>query len=316
MLQQSALDPQSHQAAQLSFLIWMFVAVCAVVWVAVMLVLLLGLRQRDTALAGVLIPAHGGERRAGFLVGGAVAATALIIAGLTAFSYFATHGLAASSEAPIRIRVRGYQWWWEVTYLDPVPSRRFVTANELHLPAGQSVTIDLAAPDVIHSFWVPNLGGKQDLIPGRANQISFTLDHPGIYRGQCSQFCGLQHAHMAMLVVVEDRAAFDRWRDGQIATATETTTSEQMRGQQVFTAKACAACHTVRGTSASGTLGPDLTHVGSRAFIAAGMLPTTRGSLAAWIADPQTIKPGNNMPLLPLDAEELRSVSAYLAALR
>ncbi|MBV8913226.1 MAG: c-type cytochrome, partial [Acetobacteraceae bacterium] len=257
-----------------------------------------------------------GERRAGIAVGAALALTIVTIAVLTVISYASTHVVSAASGEPLHIRVRGYQWWWEVAYLDQVPSRSFLTANEIHVPVGTPVHVDLAAVDVIHSFWVPNIAGKQDLIPGRSNEITIQADTPGRYRGQCAEFCGLQHAHMAMLVVAEAPAEFERWRAQQLAPATASASQEQEQGRKVFEAKACAGCHAVRGTSASGTLGPDLTHVGGREYIAAGELPTTRGTLAAWIADPQGIKPGNNMPLVPLSADELRAVSAYLAALQ
>jgi cytochrome c oxidase subunit 2 len=313
---QSALEPQGPVAAHLHWLIWVFAAVCSVVWLLVMLVLLIGLQRRRAAKGGVLDLDRAREHRACIVVTGALAATIVTVGALTAVSYLSTHSVAASPNAPIHIRLRAYQWWWEVTYLDPAPNRNFITANEIHVPVGQPVTIDLLAMDVIHSFWVPNLAGKQDLIPGRLNQITFTADRPGRYRGQCAEFCGLQHAHMAMLVVAEDADAFQRWREAQIAPAAAAATPEQERGRQVLAAKACAACHAVRGTPAAGTLGPDLTHVGGREYIGAGLLPTTRGSLAAWIADPQGAKPGNNMPLVPLEPEELRSVSAYLAALR
>jgi cytochrome c oxidase subunit 2 len=212
--------------------------------------------------------------------------------------------------------VRGYQWWWEVTYGDAQPARVFTTANEIHVPVGRRVSIELAAADVIHSFWVPNLAGKQDLISGRDNQIAFTADRAGIYRGQCAEFCGLQHAHMGLLVVAQSPDEFDVWRNAQLASATAPGDAEQQGGERVVTGKACAACHTIRGTAAAGTLGPDLTHLASRSYIAAGVLPMTRGSLAAWIADPQTIKPGNNMPMVPLTADELRAASAYLASLK
>jgi cytochrome c oxidase subunit 2 len=169
---------------------------------------------------------------------------------------------------------------------------------------------------VIHSFWVPNLAGKQDLIPGRANSLTFVAARPGVYRGQCAEFCGLQHAHMALLVVAQDAASFAAWRAAQLREAAAPRDAEAEQGRAFFISKQCAACHTVRGTSAAGTLGPDLTHVGGRAAIAAGVLPTTRGSLAAWIADPQTIKPGNNMPMVPMTPEQLRAVSAWLAELQ
>jgi cytochrome c oxidase subunit 2 len=166
------------------------------------------------------------------------------------------------------------------------------------------------------SSWVPNLAGKQDLIPGRANRITLTATAPGIYRGQCAEFCGLQHAHMSLFVMAEPPDRFEAWRNAQLGRASEPATDEQRAGRDIVTGKPCAACHTVRGTSAAGMLGPDLTHLASRSYIAAGLLPTTRGSLAAWVADPQTIKPGNNMPMVPLTGDELRAVSAYLAHLK
>jgi len=309
---QSALQPGGEQAGHLKVLIQLFTIVCGIVWLLVMLVLAAGLWRRHSGTP----TGAAAERRSARLVGAATAASVLVIIGLTLASYVATHGLAAAGADPLVIRVRGSQWWWEVTYMDPSPDRTFLTANEIHVPVGRPIRVELAASDVIHSFWAPNLAGKQDLIPGRDNALSFTVDQPGLYREQCAEFCGLQHAHMAMLIVAEPAASFDAWRDGQIAEPPAPNDAEQAAGRLVFTGKACAACHTVRGTPAAGTLGPDLTHVGSRRTIAAGMLPTTRGSLAAWIADPQTIKPGNNMPMVPLTADELNALAAYLASLK
>ncbi len=313
---QSALDPQGPQAASLHWLIWVFFAVSAIIWTLVMLVLVIALLRRRASGQEPVSTNQAGERRASVFVAGSLAATILTVGALTLISYLSTHSIAASPNAPIHIRVRGFQWWWEVTYLDPTPSRNFITANEIHIPVGQPVTVDLLAMDVIHSFWVPNLAGKQDLIPGRLNQLTFTASRPGRYRGQCAEFCGLQHAHMAMLIVADEPQEYERWRERQIATAPAAATPEQDRGRQVFTEKACAACHAIRGTPAAGTLGPDLTHVAGREYIGAGVMPTTRGSLAAWIADPQTMKPGNNMPYVPLTPLELRQVSAYLADLK
>ena len=261
-------------------------------------------------------PDASSEHRSTVAVSVAVGATVVIITALTALSFFTTRGLtAANPDAPV-VRLRGYQWWWEATYTDARPDRVFTVANEIHVPVGQPVRVLLEGPDVIHSFWVPSLAGKQDLIPGRNNEITITAERAGLYRGQCAEFCGLQHAHMAFLVVAEAPADFAAWQDAQRKPAAEPANDEAAAGRRVFLAKPCAACHTVEGTPAAGTLGPDLTHVGSRRTIAAGLLPTTRGSLAAWIADPQTIKPGNNMPMVPLTSDELRAVSAYLASLK
>jgi cytochrome c oxidase subunit 2 len=250
------------------------------------------------------------------VIGAAVAASVVVIFGFTLASYFATRGIFDSRPEPLIIQVRGHQWWWEATYKDKSTNRNFLTANELHVPIGQPIRIELAADDVIHSFWAPNLTGKQDLIPGRDNALTFTVDKPGTYRQQCAEFCGLQHAHMAMLIVAEPAEAYQNWRQAQLVEPAAPAQADEQRGRQAFMARPCAACHTIRGTQASGTLGPDLTHIGSRQYIAAGILPTTRGSLAAWIADPQTIKPGNNMPMVPLTADELNDLSAYLASLK
>jgi cytochrome c oxidase subunit II len=305
---QSATDPQGPQASHLNALFWLFVVVAAIVWTLVMLVLAALWRRRG--------PPDPREQRPTWLVGGAMAASALVILGLTVASYVATRRISVEPTDPLIIRLKGYQWWWAATYVDARPADSFTTANELHVPLGRPVRIELEAEDVIHSFWVPNLAGKQDLIPGRSNSIVFTAERPGRYRGQCAEFCGLQHAHMALLVIAEPAVEFRRWRAEQIADAQAPATPEQSAGRDVFLARACVACHTVRGTPAAGNLGPDLTHVGGRAYIGAGMLPTTRGSLAAWIADPQTIKPGNNMPLVPLEARELNALSAWLVSLQ
>lgn len=310
---QSALDPHGSSAIALKSLIIGIVAVCSVVWMLVMMALIWALlrpRQppsRDRART---------ERRMTVAVGSAVAATAVIIAGFTFVSYTTTRALNAGRDGEITIRVRGLQWWWQLTYLDPDPARTFETANEIHIPVGQSVRLQLDAGDVIHSFWVPSLAGKQDLIPGRKNELVIRAERPGVYRGQCAEFCGLQHSHMAILVIAEDRADYERWAAQQRGQSAAPDNTEAAAGQSVFLAKPCAGCHTIRGTGAKGIAGPDLTHVGSRRTIAAGVFETTRGSLAAWIADPQTIKPGNTMPMVQLSSDELRQLSAYMASLK
>jgi cytochrome c oxidase subunit 2 len=235
---------------------------------------------------------------------------------LTALSYAGQRRLFAVEEEAVTIRVTGQQWWWQLTYEDPDASRTFTTANEIHVPVGKPVKVKLNAADVIHSFWVPSLMGKQDLIPGRENDIRFVAERPGVYRGQCAEFCGLQHAHMGFLVVAEPQADFDRWRDEQIKAAEPPGDSERRTGLEAFLSKPCVMCHTVRGTPAGGRTGPDLTHVGGRRTLAAATLPMSRGNLAAWIVDPHGIKPGVNMPLIKLDPDELNSIAAYLEGLR
>jgi cytochrome c oxidase subunit 2 len=242
--------------------------------------------------------------------------TVVIISGLTIASFATTHALSEAKPGDLTIKVDGQQWWWQITYINSDPSRSFNTANEIHIPVGRNVRFQLEAGDVIHSFWVPSLAGKQDLIPGRSNELTIRADRPGVYRGQCAEFCGLQHSHMAVFVIAESPDDYAHWVDAQRQQAADSSDQEVQAGKAVFMSKPCAACHTIRGTTALGTTGPDLTHVGSRQTIAAGLFDTTRGSLAAWIADPQTLKPGNNMPMVPLSSDELRQVSAYLASLK
>ena len=306
---QSALDPQGPAAASLDRLLLGFVLVLGGIWLCVMLVLAAGLWRRAAATPGTA------RRRSAWAVGGACAATVLVVSGLTLASYLASRAAPLGQDEPLVIRVRGLQWWWEVVY-PGADGQDLVTANEIHIPVGRPVRIELSAADVIHSFWVPNLAGKQDMIPGRDNVLTFTAWEAGTYRGQCAEFCGMQHARMAFLVVAESQESFDRWRAAQEAEAAAPAGEEEAMGRQVFEQKPCGACHTIRGTEARGTTGPDLTHIASRQYLAAGVLPMTRGALAAWTADPQTIKPGNNMPLVPLTAAELQAVSAWLASLR
>jgi cytochrome c oxidase subunit 2 len=313
---QSALDVHGQSAISLKHLIVLIVSMSSFIWAFVMIALIFALwRQRDLdALPFRPDPAR--ERRMMIPVASAVAVSVIIIGAFTFASFTTTRSLNVAGDDDFVIKIRGLQWWWDVEYPGSAPEQRFQTANEIHIPVGRKVRFQLEGIDVIHSFWVPSLAGKQDLIPGRPNELNIRADRPGVYRGQCAEFCGMQHAHMAFFVIAEEPQAFDEWVGAQRAAATPSSDAEVAAGEQVFLSKPCAACHMIRGTPATGTTGPDLTHVGGRKYIAAGLLETTRGSLAAWIADPQTLKPGNNMPMVPLNPDELRSVSAYLASLK
>jgi cytochrome c oxidase subunit 2 len=313
---QSALDVHGEAAASLKQLIILIVAVCSVVWALVMIALILALVRRRERREPPLQTNPATERRMTITVAAAVAATVVIITVFTVLSFFTTRALSVAGADDLTIKVRGLQWWWGVEYFGGAPEQRFETANEIHIPVGRKVRLQLEGLDVIHSFWVPSLAGKQDLIPGRPNELTLRAERPGVYRGQCAEYCGLQHAHMAFFVIAEEQGAFDEWVRSQRQDAAAASNEETVAGQQAFVSRQCAACHTVRGTSADGKTGPDLTHVGGRTTIAAGLLPTTRGSLAAWIADPQTLKPGNNMPLVPMNPDELRAISAWLASLK
>jgi cytochrome c oxidase subunit II len=313
---QSTMDAHGASAISLKHLIILIVTACSLVWMLLMIALIGALwRGRRARTRPTELDTHV-ERRMSFSVLAATIATAIVIAGFTVASFFTTRSLSVAGRADLTVKVSGSQWWWNVEYLDSRSDRIFQTANEIHIPVGRNVRFQLEGDDVIHSFWVPSLAGKQDLIPGRPNEITIRAENAGIYRGQCAEFCGLQHAHMAFLVIAEPQDEFEQWADAQWQPAATSSDEEVAAGRDAFLAKACASCHTIRGTAAAGTTGPDLTHVGSRKTIAAGLFETTRGSLAAWVADPQTLKPGNNMPMVPLTSDELRSISAYLTSLK
>jgi cytochrome c oxidase subunit 2 len=210
----------------------------------------------------------------------------------------------------LHVVVRGWQWWWEFRY----PDLGVVTANELYLPVGRPVVLSLEGPDVIHSFWVPELGGKRDVIPGRHNQIVLTPEVPGEYPGQCAEFCGASHANMGLRVFAVPAAQFQRWITAQ-QTAPAEPAADAAAGKDVFTRNACVGCHTIRGVSA-GVLGPDLTHFGSRTTLAAGMFPNTVDNVTAWLRDPPAIKPGTKMPNLGLSEADARALATYLVSLK
>ena len=253
-------------------------------------------------------PRGGGEK---FVVAAGIVVPTLVMIGTFAGSVAVLRANAEPAKpTAMTITVVGHDWWWEVRYPD------FVTANEIHVPVGQAVQVRLHTADVIHSFWVPPLTPKMDLIPNKDNATWLQADKAGTYRGQCAEFCGLEHAGMAFLVVAQPAADFDRWMAGQAAPATTPGESTAARGAQVFQSASCASCHTVRGTTANGHVGPDLTHFGSRRDLGAGVAPNDPGWLGGWIANSQTVKPGNLMPPQPLAPEDLRAVIAYLEGLK
>jgi cytochrome c oxidase subunit 2 len=237
--------------------------------------------------------------------------------GLTIASFFADRSMAeAATGQKLSATVTGNQWWWDITYNASDPSKMVRTANELHLPVGVPVRLLLASNDVIHSFWVPSLSGKQDLIPGRQNDITIVPKKIGIYRGQCAEFCGLQHANMSLVVVVQSYPDFIKWWNHQLQPAAQPTTPLALAGYNYVTTHQCSACHNIGGTPASGQVAPDLTHLASRRSIAAGTLPMSEGNLYGWVEDPQSLKPGNRMPTIGLEPDQLHAVVAYLETLK
>ncbi|MBM4435688.1 MAG: cytochrome c oxidase subunit II [Actinobacteria bacterium] len=308
---QSILAPATRQAresnALLGFVFWAALGVFVVVEGVLLFALWRFRRRRGDALPR---QTHG---HAGLEIAWTIAPAALIavVAALTFRSLFA---LAAPSAADaVRVRAIGHQWWFEFQY----PDLGFVTANELHLPAGRDAAIQLESVDVIHSFWVPQLRGKTDMVPGRVNQLVFRPEAPGTYLGQCAEFCGGAHAQMKFTVVVEDPAGFDAWVALQKQEAALPASAAAQQGLQLFTTTGgCLACHTVRGTPAQGRIGPDLTHVGGRGHIAAGLMATAPDQIARWLRDPQGEKPGNKMTIRQLTEDEITALVAYLMGLK
>jgi cytochrome c oxidase subunit 2 len=288
-----------------------------VIFVLVMAFLLVGaLRRRGTPSEPTPVPPPAGERRLRRVVTTASALTVLALFALLGLDLGVGRAVTAPPRPAVVVRVTGHQWWWELEYDDPVASNHAITANEIHVPVGRPVLLELDSPDVIHSFWVPSLAGKRDLIPGHRNSLWIQADSAGVYRGQCAEFCGPEHAKMAVLVIADPPARFAAWLDRQRDSARTPTDSLARRGQQVFLGSSCAMCHTIGGTPARSRVGPDLTHLASRRTIAAGSLPNTRGHLAGWIVDPQRIKPGVRMPPNQLSAQDLQALLAYLGSLR
>ena len=290
-------------------------SVSAAVWILVMIALAYALRKhRGESVNQVNDATEQTIKRAVWIATGV---TVLILVGTLIYSVTTGSAMAAPPhKQALRINVEGKQWWWQVVYEDPTPSNQIVTANEIHVPTGEPIQIIGTSHDVIHSFWAPNLFGKKDLIPGHTTSTWFQADTPGVYRGQCAEFCGQQHAKMAIIIVAEPRSKFETWYKSQQLPASPPADSTAKAGEKVFMSRGCPLCHTVGGTRALGTVGPNLTHIGSAMTIAAGSLRNTPGNLAGWIVDPQQIKPGAHMPPNSLSGAELQAILAYLEGLK
>lgn len=305
----SIVAPKGPRAERIADLWWVML-VLAVAIFATFMILLLAALFRPRHDDDVESTPPGGRF---FVPVAGIALPAVVLLAVFGMTVWTLRALEApSSPIELTIDVEGNQWWWEASY----PGYEVVTANEIHIPAGEPVLIRLASLDVIHSFWVPELAGKLDLVPGRINEFWIEAAAPGIYYVQCAEFCGLQHALMAFHVVADPPEEFAAWIAAQQQPADAPLTGSIVeRGQDVFLSAGCIQCHTVRGTQATGQLGPDLTHLASRDHIAAGTLENTVGNLEAWISDPQAIKPGAKMPPTALDAEQLQALVAYLQSL-
>jgi len=317
---QSTFSDAAAEVHDFNILFVIFLVVCAVMYLLVIGFLLAGMLRRDRAEPANVVEEgrhHGSNPalRTGLLGWAALVGTGLIA--LAVASFFGDRSMAnAAANEKLSITVTGNQWWWDVTYNSADTSKMVRTANELHLPVGVPVHIYLKSNDVIHSFWVPSLNGKQDLIPGRDNDITLVPRKVGIYRGQCAEYCGAQHAHMSLIVDVDSYSDFLKWWHHQLEEAPAPTTPLVQAGYNYVTSKQCSACHAIAGTPANGTVGPDLTHLASRRSIAAGQLPMGEGNLYGWVADPQSIKPGTHMPTIGLEPDQLHAVVAYLETLK
>lgn len=279
----------------------------AAIFIGVMSLLAIALTARRPRRANALL----------WTAGGGIAFPVIVLSALLAYSTVRGLQLQQPDAKGLVIEVSGVQWWWEVRYRDSATGREIRSANEVRVPVGRPVTLGLTTADVIHSFWVPALGGKVDMIPGRVNQLHIQVAEPGVYRGVCAEFCGDQHAKMALHVVAVAPDEFDRWLAAQAEPAVAPSSIAAQRGQRLFTELRCNACHAVRGIAEASRIAPDLTHVASRLYIGAGELPTQGDSFRRWIADIQHIKPGARMPGFDhLDQEALTALAAFLDGLK
>lgn len=303
----SVLSPASVQASALSEVSWVLVIGAAVVFTLVLVLLGLALWRRGRGQ---------GASTAVWVWGGGVVFPVVVLTALLVYGSVRTAGLDASVARPgLVVTLTGRLWWWEIRYHDPASGRLVSTANELRIPVGRTVQLGLQSDDVLHSFWVPELGGKMDLVPGRVNRLVITATRAGTYRGQCAEFCGEQHARMALHVVAMPPAEFDAWLAAQ-ARPVEAAASVRA-GREAFAAHGCAACHAVEATNLEPSLGPNLAHVSSRLHLGAGVLPNDSGAYRRWLVGVQALKPGARMPSYAwLDAATLDALAAYLESLR
>jgi cytochrome c oxidase subunit 2 len=317
---QNMMAPAGPAAQRIAAIGWfvliVFTAVTLVMW---LLIFWLAARRRGTIAEH--LPWDAPEDRRWIVVGGftipAIAFATIFVVMLRTMAAFPM-GDGEMYHMPANVRLIGHQWWWEVQYLEGGIDRETVTgANEIHIPAGMPVDIDLETHDVIHSFWVPQLHGKVDLVPGMVNRIRVQADQPGTYRGECAEYCGAQHAHMILYVIAHSRQDYQTWLDRTRQPAVTPSDAFAHHGQDVFMRSECVRCHTIRGTNARGTAGPDLTHLASRRGIAANTFPNETATLAAWVTHAQSLKPNAQMPdITAFTGEELRALVAYLQTLR
>ncbi len=303
----NALDPAGPAAHTIAGMAWSLFIGSALIFAAVMGLLAFAMRARGKEINAKW-----------WIVGGGLVFPITVLSALMVYTMIHSRELTRAPPADaLVVSVTGKMWWWEVRMRHPSGNEDVVLANEIRIPTGRPVVLSLASSDVIHSFWVPELGGKMDMVPGRTNHLRLQADKPGVYRGQCAEYCGMQHAKMALHVIALTPPEFDAWLAAQAQPAVAPVTPLALRGREVFMAQRCSACHTVRGVTEEGRLGPDLTHVASRLYLGAGVLRNEAGAAAEWVTHTQDHKPGARMPSFnQLDAASLEAVSAYLEQLK
>ncbi len=304
----STLEPAGRGAAQIAELFWWMTGGAALVWLSVVGLAVYAIRVSPEA--------HSVRKAKWLIIGGGAVFPTIVLSGYLVYGLALMPALLApAGEGGLQIEVSGEQWWWRVRYITP-EGETVELANEVRLPVGRRVDFLLSSPDVIHSFWIPSLGGKLDMIPGRVNRLTLEPTKVGTYRGACAEYCGTAHALMQFYAVVEEEDAFAAWLTRQAKPAAPPTSALAARGQRLFLSNGCGACHTVRGTEADGVVGPDLTHVGSRVSLGGGLLPTEPEDFLRWVAHTEAVKPGVHMPAFGmLPDEELRALAAYLSEL-
>lgn len=312
-IERSTLDAKGPVSSAISRLSWVLFVIAALVFVVVVVLLITGVVKRPQSRADRLGVYHSHSSEQRIIALGGIAIPAVILIAIFAYSLRDMITLAKPDHAAaMTIDVIGHQWWWEVRYEDT----GIATANEIHIPVGEPIEFKLTTADVIHSFWVPNLSDKEDLIPGKVNSLWLQADEAGTYQGQCAEFCGDMHAYMGFTVVAQPPGDYQAWLTNQQQAFTATNDPLISEGEQIFLGSACVYCHTVRGTAASGTVGPDLTHIASRQSLAANTIDNSPETLAVWIVSPEKIKPDSLMPGTDFTQDELNALIAFLESLK
>jgi cytochrome c oxidase subunit 2 len=318
---QTSLNPAGPAAAHIEHTFALIFWITGTVYFLTLAVLVYFVWRRRYTLSTMPEPqptTDESDRFATRTVAGAMVLTVVLLFVMLISSFVTSRRLGKMNEQQaLTIDVYGHQWWWEVQYPNEAePYRMVITANEIHVPVGTPIRIHGTSRDVIHSFWAPNIQGKRDLLPGYNTDVLMQVDKVGRWRGQCAEYCGMQHAHMAFYMIAESQKDFDNWMTAQAQSSVIPTNAQTVHGQQVFLTHACVLCHTISGTTAGSRVGPDLTHLASRSTIAAGMLPNTVGNLGGWILNAQSLKPGSRMPPNQISGPDLQDLLAYLETLK